>query len=93
MMMLLAHHACWLGVAKHICLLRDGFGLLLQWRNRVNNIKENLEKNDFPSEMPVSAIPVLIPLPPFIKKLNTKNSHLDIKSKRPKYRHLGFQKY
>lgn len=42
--------------------------------------------------MPVSAIPLLISLPSFTKKLNAKNSHLDTKSKIPKYKHPGFQK-
>lgn len=60
--------------------------------HRANNIKEDLEKNIFPSEMPISMIPVLIPLPPFTKKLNAKIADLDIKSKIPEYKHTSFQK-
>jgi len=60
--------------------------------HRTNNIKEDLEKKNFPSEMPVSTISVVLFLLPFTKELNAEISHLDIKCKIPKYKHLGFQK-
>lgn len=65
---------------------------VLRGSQRGNNIKEDLKEKNFTSQMPVSAIPLLISLPSFTKKLDSKNSHLDTKRKIPKYKHPGFQK-